>query len=70
MRVKSLKKELTKEEERTKENQARKEKEKEEKRANPIQLSNYKYEPQVRYQLLSLLYTLGFLNRDLSSKRF
>merc|ERR1712129_47305 len=39
-------KELTKEEERTKENQARKEKEKEEKRANPIQLSNYKYEPQ------------------------
>jgi len=46
MRVKSLKKELTKEEERTKENQARKEKEKEEKKANPTQLSNYKYEPQ------------------------
>ena len=46
MRVKSLKKELTKEDQRTQENQERREKQRVEKMSGPIQLSNYKYEPQ------------------------
>jgi len=46
MRVKSLKKELSKEDQKTQENQERKEKQKVEKMSGPIQLSNYKYEPQ------------------------
>jgi len=46
MRVKSLKKELSKEDQRTQENQERREKQKVEKMSGPIQLSNYKYEPQ------------------------
>ena len=46
MRVKSLKKELSKEDLKTQENQERREKQKVEKMSGPIQLSNYKYEPQ------------------------
>merc|ERR1711936_1037063 len=46
MRVKSLKKELSKEDQKTHENQERREKQKLEKMSGPIQLSNYKYEPQ------------------------
>ena len=46
MRVKSLKKELSKEDQRTQENQERREKQRVEKMSGPIQLSNYKYEPQ------------------------
>merc|ERR1719220_1175348 len=46
MRVKSLKKELSKEDLRTQENQERREKQRVEKMSGPIQLSNYKYEPQ------------------------
>merc|ERR1719193_905116 len=46
MRVKSLKKELSKEDQRTQENQERREKQRGEKMSGPIQLSNYKYEPQ------------------------
>merc|ERR1712080_475178 len=46
MRVKSLKKELSKEDQKTLENQERREKQRVEKMAGPIQLSNYKYEPQ------------------------
>merc|ERR1712200_397151 len=46
MRVKSLKKELSKEDHRTQENQGRREKQRVEKMSGPIQLSNYKYEPQ------------------------
>merc|ERR550517_1255389 len=46
MRVKSLKKEPSKEDQRTQENQERREKQRVEKMSGPIQLSNYKYEPQ------------------------
>merc|ERR1711962_1881728 len=46
MRVKSLKKEFSKEDQRTQENQERREKQRVEKMSGPIQLSNYKYEPQ------------------------
>merc|ERR550517_1171073 len=46
MRVKSLKKELSKEDQKTQENQERREKQRVEKMSGPIQLSNYKYEPQ------------------------
>jgi len=46
MRVKSLKKELSKEDQKTLENQERREKQRVEKMSGPIQLSNYKYEPQ------------------------
>merc|ERR1711953_367026 len=46
VRVKSLKKELSKEDLKTQENQERREKQKVEKMSGPIQLSNYKYEPQ------------------------
>merc|ERR1719489_525778 len=46
MRVKSLQKELSKEDQKTQENQERREKQRVEKMSGPIQLSNYKYEPQ------------------------
>merc|ERR1719193_1203116 len=46
MRVKSLKKELSKEDQKTQENQEKREKQRVEKMSGPIQLSNYKYEPQ------------------------
>merc|ERR1711936_1040829 len=46
MRVKSLKKELSKEDLKTQENQERREKQRLEKMAGPLKLSNYNYEPQ------------------------
>merc|ERR1712080_715139 len=46
MRVKSLKRELNAEEAKMKENQERRQKEKAAKLSGPLQLSNYKYEPQ------------------------